>query len=68
MSLNTQILVAAILGGIFGFLLNLYPESDFFSGSLYVLVFMSIVFIGLLKMLLIPLFFCSIVVGVLNLH
>ena len=68
MSLNTQILVAAILGGIFGFLLNLYPESDFFSGSLYGLSIVSSVFIGLLKMLLIPLIFSSIVVGVSNLQ
>lgn len=68
MSLNTQILVAAILGVVFGFILNLYPETSFFSGSLYGLGVLSSIFIGLLKMLLIPLIFSSIVVGVSNLQ
>lgn len=68
MSLNTQILVAAILGVAFGFILNLYPETRFFSGSLYGLGVLSSIFIGLLKMLLIPLIFSSIVVGVSNLQ
>ncbi len=35
MSLNTQILIAAILGVVFGFILNLFPDSTFFSASLY---------------------------------
>lgn len=68
MSLNTQILVAAILGVIFGFLLNLLPGSAFYDGSLYGLSIASSIFIGLLKMLLIPLIFSSIVVGVSNLQ
>lgn len=54
MSLNTQILVAAILGVLFGFLLNLLPGSAFYDGSLYGLSIASSIFIGLLKMLLIP--------------
>ncbi len=68
MSLNTQILVAAILGVLFGFLLNLLPGSAFYDGSLYGLSIASSIFIGLLKMLLIPLIFSSIVVGVSNLQ
>ncbi|MCU4413849.1 dicarboxylate/amino acid:cation symporter [Acinetobacter sp. WU_MDCI_Axc73] len=68
MSLNTQILVAAIIGIAFGFLLNLYPDTAFFQHSLYGLGIISSIFIGLLKMLLIPLIFSSIVVGVSNLQ
>ncbi|WP_104483952.1 dicarboxylate/amino acid:cation symporter [Acinetobacter indicus] len=68
MSLNTQILVAAILGVLFGFFLNLLPDSAFYDGSLYGLSIASSIFIGLLKMLLIPLIFSSIVVGVSNLQ
>lgn len=68
MSLNTQILIAAILGVVFGFILNLFPSTAFFNASLYGLSIASSVFIGLLKMLLIPLIFSSIVVGVSNLQ
>ena len=68
MHLNTQILVAAILGLGFGYILNFMPESGFFEASLYGLSLASSIFIGLLKMLLIPLIFSSIVVGVSNLQ
>ena len=68
MSLNTQILMAAILGVVFGFLMNLFPQTQFFDVSLYGLGILSSIFIGLLKMLLIPLIFSSIVVGVSNLQ
>ena len=68
MSLNTQILLAAILGAVFGFLLNQFPQTQFFELSLYGLGIAGSVFIGLLKMLLIPLIFSSIVVGVSNLQ
>ena len=68
MSLNTQILLAAILGAAFGFLLNQFPQTQFFELSLYGLGIAGSVFIGLLKMLLIPLIFSSIVVGVSNLQ
>lgn len=68
MSLNTQILMAAIFGVAFGFLMNLFPQTQFFDVSLYGLGILSSVFIGLLKMLLIPLIFSSIVVGVSNLQ
>ena len=68
MSLNTQILVAAILGLLFGYILNMFPNGDFFSASIYGIGIASSIFIGLLKMLLIPLIFSSIVVGVSNLQ
>ena len=68
MSLHTQILLAAILGVAFGFILNLFPETQFLSASLYGLGIASSIFIGLLKMLLVPLIFSSIVVGVSNLQ
>ncbi|MNH59981.1 Proton glutamate symport protein [compost metagenome] len=68
MNLNTQILIAAILGLAFGFLLTRYPDTAFVKHSLYGLGILSSVFIGLLKMLLVPLIFSSIVVGVSNLQ
>ena len=66
MNLNTQILIAAILGVGFGFLLTLYPQTSFVEHSLYGLGILSSIFIGLLKMLLVPLIFSSIIVGVSN--
>lgn len=68
MSLNTQILIAAILGIAFGFGLNAIPDTSFVEISIYALTIASSIFIGLLKMLLIPLIFSSIVVGVSNLQ
>jgi Na+/H+-dicarboxylate symporter len=68
MNLNTQILIAAVLGVAFGFLLIAYPQTDFVEYSLYGLGVLSSIFIGLLKMLLVPLIFSSIVVGVSNLQ
>lgn len=68
MSLNTQIFIAAVLGVIFGLFLGAYPETGFSQNSLYGLGLLSGIFIGLLKMLLIPLIFSSIVVGVSNLQ
>ncbi len=68
MNLNTQILIAAVLGVGLGFLLIAYPHSAWVEYSLYGLGLLSSVFIGLLKMLLIPLIFSSIVVGVSNLQ
>lgn len=68
MSLNTQILIAAVLGVVFGFILTLFPQSHFFEISLYGIGIVSSVFIGMLKMILIPLIFTSIVVGVSNLQ
>ena len=68
MSLNTQILLAAMIGLAFGFILKFNPDAHFFDSSIYLLGIASSIFIGLLKMLLIPLIFSSIVVGVSNLQ
>lgn len=68
MNLNTQILVAAVLGVVFGLVLTQFPQTSFMQHSLYGLSIISSVFIGCLKMLLIPLIFSSIVVGVSNLQ
>ena len=68
MSLNSQIFIAAVLGVVFGFLLNQFPQTQFFDGSIYGLSIASSIFIGLLKMLLVPLIFSSILVGVSNLE
>lgn len=67
-SLNTQIFIAAVLGVVFGFVLNQFPNTEFLSASLYGLNIASSIFIGLLKMLLVPLIFSSILVGVSNLE
>ncbi|GAB3048209.1 dicarboxylate/amino acid:cation symporter [Acinetobacter apis] len=68
MSLNTQIFIAAVIGVVVGVLLRLDPTSGFFAGSIYGLSIISGIFIGFLKMLLVPLIFTSIVVGVASLE
>lgn len=68
MSLNTKIFIAALIGIAYGLLLRLYPETSFFNSSLYVLNILSGIFIGFLKMLLVPLVFSSIVIGVASLE
>jgi Na+/H+-dicarboxylate symporter len=68
-SLNSQILLAAVIGLSAGWALTLLPEGD--SGkaaALYGASLVGGVFIDLLKMILIPLVFTSIVVGVANLR
>lgn len=68
-SLNLQILLAAVLGALAGWLLGLLPEgSPLAAGVLYASGLVGSVFIGLLKMVLIPLVFTSIVLGVANLR
>lgn len=68
-SLNLQILIAAVLGVLAGWLLGLQPEqAPLREGVLYAAGLVGSVFIGLLKMVLIPLIFSSIVLGVANLR
>ena len=69
MSLNIQIL----LGALFGVLVGLYlqqtgMETATASAGLYGARLIGTLFIDLLKMILIPLVFCSIVVGIANLR
>lgn len=63
-SLNAQILIAAILGVFLGWLAH---GSDH-AYSLYATNLIGTLFIDLLKMVLVPLVFCSIVVGIANLR
>lgn len=68
-SLNLQIL----LGAVFGVAIGLYfhqqgVENQTVQGGLYVAGLIGTLFIDLLKMILIPLVFCSISVGIANLR
>ena len=68
-SLNLQILIAACLGVAIGWLTGTLPaDAPVREGVLYASTLLGSIFIGLLKMVLIPLIFTSIVVGVANLQ
>ena len=68
-SLNLQILLGAILGVLGGLWLHqLGAENTATQSSLYFAGIVGTLFIDLLKMILIPLVFCSIVVGIANLR
>ncbi|GKS70100.1 Na+/H+-dicarboxylate symporter [Nitrosomonas sp. PY1] len=68
-SLNTQILLGTVLGILLGFWFSMLDqESSVIQNSLYVAKLVSALFIDLLRMVLIPLVFTSIVVGVANLR
>lgn len=68
-SLNRLIFIAAALGVLVGWLLGAMPEdAGLRGGVLYGSTLIGAVFIGLLKMILIPLVFTSIVVGVASLQ
>lgn len=69
LSLNIQILLGAILGiGLGVYLHGISPEEVAFQNSLYVANLVGTLFIDLLKMILVPLVFCSIAVGIANLR
>ena len=68
-SLNTQILLGALLGIALGFgFAGLGQASEVTQGGLYVAKLIGTLFIDLLRMVLIPLVFTSIIVGVANLR
>lgn len=68
-SLNRLIFIAAAVGVLIGWLLGSMPEdAGLREGVLYGSTLVGAVFIGLLKMVLIPLVFTSIVVGVASLQ
>ena len=68
MSYNAQILIAATLGIALGWVLpGIGLETTFGTGVLYIATLLSGVFIAMLKMIMIPLVFSSIAVGVSNL-
>ena len=69
MSLNSRIFLGAFLGLILGSILRYYaPNTALNEAILYSAGLVGSLFIGLLKMVLIPLVFSSIVVGVANLR
>ncbi len=63
-SLNAQILIAAVVGVLFGWLAHGGKHET----ALYAASLVGTLFIDLLKMVLVPLVFCSIVVGIANLR
>jgi len=66
---NTQILIGAILGVMVGLYFHvLGPAHAAVQAGLYVSGLAGMLFIDLLKMILIPLVFCSITVGIANLR
>lgn len=68
-SLNIQILLGAIFGVAVGLYLHAQgSESNVVQGGLYASGLVGTLFIDLLKMVLIPLVFCSISVGIANLR
>jgi Na+/H+-dicarboxylate symporter len=67
-SLNTQILIGAVLGILLGMLLKIIGLEGLGSQILYICNIAGTVFINLLKMILIPLVFTSITVGIANLR
>jgi len=68
-SLNLQILLASIIGVALGIYFQaLGAEHALVQGSLYSAGLVGTLFIDLLKMILVPLVFCSISVGVANLR
>jgi Na+/H+-dicarboxylate symporter len=69
MSLNTRILLGAILGLGLGFILiQLDISSALYQWTIYACSLISGVFVSLLKMIVVPLIFTSIVVGVAQLR
>lgn len=68
-SLNIQILLGAIFGVVIGWYFHaLGADSRAVVGGLYAASLIGTLFIDLLKMILIPLVFCSITVGIANLR
>lgn len=67
--LNTQIILAAVIGIAVGLLISALPADDGVREAvLYGSTVISSIFIGMLKMVLVPLVFTSIAVGVANLQ
>lgn len=68
-SLNIQILLGAVFGVVIGlYFHHLGAQNTLVQGGLYTSNLIGTLFIDLLKMILIPLVFCSIAVGIANLR
>ncbi|MCX7628072.1 MAG: dicarboxylate/amino acid:cation symporter [Methylophilaceae bacterium] len=68
LSLNTQIFIGALLGVLAGWVIAAGKGSAAAEGGLYVAGLLGGLFVDLLKMVLVPLVFCAITVGVANLR
>ncbi len=69
LSLNIQILIGAVIGILSGIFLNqIGVEQPIAANTLYVFGLVGSVFVSMLKMILIPLVFVSIAVGIANLR
>lgn len=69
LTLNVQIIIGAALGILIGIFLNIFgPTHSFYQPTIYMSEIFGGVFIDLLKMILIPLIFTSITVGIANLR
>lgn len=69
MSLNKQILIGALIGVGLGFVCAFIgPETSGCAEFLYLCRLLGLIFVSLLKMILIPLIFTSITVGIANLR
>lgn len=68
-SLNNQIFIAALMGVLIGWGISIFPdEAPARAMVLYGSTLIGSIFIGMLKMVLVPLIFTSIAVGVANLQ
>lgn len=67
-SSNTKILVGGLVGILLGLVLTTVQGSNYRSESLYVAQIVSNLFLDLLKLILVPLVFSSIAIGVANLQ
>ena len=66
-TLHWQILIAMILGVVFGYTLNINPEylnNSLVSGCYQLIVLLGTLFVRSLKMIMIPLIFTSIIIGI----
>ncbi|PTQ91209.1 dicarboxylate/amino acid:cation symporter [Agitococcus lubricus] len=68
MSLNNRILLGALIGLILGYGIRNYASSSIIEQSVMVSTLIASLFVGLLKMVLLPLVFSSITLGVANLR
>jgi len=66
-NINRNIFIAALLGVLLGFILKFYPEWFLYSPVMGLCELLGQLFIKSLKMILVPLVFFSIIVGVSNL-
>ncbi len=67
-TINQKIFFAAVFGVLVGFILSVNAESSYSKGTIEFLGIVSTLFISMLKMVIIPLIFSSITVGIASLQ